>query len=74
MATGAGEGGGMKYLKMMAPTAILFLMPWTQKLIYCNILLAWPSCDHGEAQFMAFFGACVCILVTTGLLAAEVER
>lgn len=47
----------MGKLKILIPTAVLFLSPWTHKLIYNNFLLAWPSLDTGAAHFFGFMGA-----------------
>lgn len=51
-------------LKLLLPTAVLFASPWMHKLVYSNIILAWPSCDTGWAHFFAIGGAVISFFVT----------
>lgn len=41
----------MKKLKYIIPIAILLLVPWTHKVLYENVLLAWPDADHSSVHW-----------------------
>ncbi len=54
----------MKKIKFIIPTLILFASPWAQKLIYNNILLAWPNIDIMVAYWLALTGALIAFAAT----------
>lgn len=43
----------------LLPTILLFAMPWTHRLVYYNILAAWPDMDPGGAHFVSIFGTVI---------------
>lgn len=51
-------------LKILLPTAVLFGTPWFHKMVYNNLLSAWPEMDHGAAHFAGLTAGVVAALIT----------
>lgn len=58
----------MKKLKYLIPAAFIFSTPWVHKLIFNNILLAWPEADPGGAHFFAIMSSVIAVLLTLFLV------
>lgn len=42
---------------------IIFLTPWTHRLVYENLLLAWPEIDHPNAHALAMIMTVVALFI-----------
>jgi hypothetical protein len=60
--------------KMFLPLLFIYSSPWTHKIGYTNILLAWPELDHGAAHAMAIGGSIISLWGGWYILTSQLEK
>lgn len=50
--------------RVFIPIGVLFGSPWMHKIVYMNILAAWPETDPVTAHGLGFFGTCIAVFAT----------
>lgn len=54
----------MEKLKLLLPTAFLFLSPWSTRLVHMNLIAAWPSLDDGSATVVTLIAGVLTAAIT----------
>lgn len=61
----------MKKLRILLPIIMVFAAPWTHRLVYENIMLAWPGADECGVHIFGIFATAVACIVTALMAVGE---